>query len=680
MTNLKITICPQNTTTSLTNIEQCEIGEGTAVEIDEFIKQNPTVKMIEPATPKSDCKAVGYVKSEQIDSFNLAEYNAVTPFEYARQAGVQMIFPNLESYKYILQKENLPPTYNLPMTEETIGEFEYDPTESILYWTGRKTAVKLTNFYITLKERYLLESLQGQEEMIRLEVKNASRCVRFDIPLGQLNNLNQTLKQCPEFFTYSELGAGKVNQLLRQYISELYNKVKDALPFTVKYENHGWNEDEQRQWHYFSGSDSNCFSDLRLADYLTAEPVELIAWCFGLLQIGSQEIMLPLVLQMHLGFTLKLFEEAGYNEQFILTVIGESGSKKTSLARELFCLFGEAIINFQSTDRAIELEVMKRQDATLILDDLSSGNDKNLAMKFERILRQLGDSTGRKRAVNGGSEQDYVQTRCAVTVTAESDIDILSKSSKLRTLAIYINKTSLASEILALYQADSVKAKNARQFSKLEQYITLFIRFLEFHYAEAVEVIRKAKFQTSSEDLNFARQATMFTMLAVEAELILHFWSSYGALTAVESSRLYDDWLAVICAVIKQNELRGQTAEPYLLFLQAVNSALTKNLIAWNKEVYSTDNRSIGYRDKGNLMLDPDFAFSHVVEFYRKQNLMFNESQQNILNKLYEHNLIETYQQKDHKPKLLKQVTINGIEKKMICLKWSLAENFLMRS
>jgi len=116
--------------TSLTNIEQCEIGEGTAVSVEEFIKQNPTVKMIMPATPKSDYKEIGYVKSEQMDSFNLAEYSTVTPFEYARQAGVQMIIPNLEAYKYILQKENLPPTCNLPMTEETVGEFEYDSNES----------------------------------------------------------------------------------------------------------------------------------------------------------------------------------------------------------------------------------------------------------------------------------------------------------------------------------------------------------------------------------------------------------------------------------------------------------------------------------------------------------------------------------------------------------------------
>jgi len=338
-----------------------------------------------------------------------------------------------------------------------------------------------------------------------------------------------------------------------------------------------------------------------------------------------------------------------------LTVIGESGSKKTSLAREMFCLFGEAIINFQSTERAIELEVMNRQDATLILDDLSSGNDKDLAMKFERILRQLGDSTGRKRAVNGGSEQDSVQTRCAITVTAES-------------------------EILAFYQADSVKARSAGQFTKLEQYITLYIRFLECHYAEAVEVIRRAKFQASNSELNFARQATIFTMLTVQAELILNFWQSWGAVTAEESSNLYDDWLAVIYAVIRENENRGQTAEPYLLYLQAIESAMTKNLIAPNKDFYSMNSRSIGYRERGNLMLDPDFAYSYVTDFYRKQNLMFKESQQNILNKLYEQNLLEVYPQKDHKPKLLKSVKINGVAKQMICLKWTLAENFLMRS
>ena len=68
-----------------------------AIEVDEFIKQNPTVKMIVPKVPKSDLNVVGCIKSEQINNLDTAEYKSATPFEYARKFGVKIIFPNLES-------------------------------------------------------------------------------------------------------------------------------------------------------------------------------------------------------------------------------------------------------------------------------------------------------------------------------------------------------------------------------------------------------------------------------------------------------------------------------------------------------------------------------------------------------------------------------------------------------
>ena len=121
MKNLKITTRPQNTITSLAYIE-------TSVDVDDFIKQNPKVKMIVPAVSKSNSQSVGYVTSEQLESFNEQEreFSAITPFEYMRQFGLPMIFPNLDSYKYILQREeNLPSdNSNLPTLEEEIGEFE----------------------------------------------------------------------------------------------------------------------------------------------------------------------------------------------------------------------------------------------------------------------------------------------------------------------------------------------------------------------------------------------------------------------------------------------------------------------------------------------------------------------------------------------------------------------------
>ena len=132
MPNLKKRACSQNTIASVTNIKKYEIEEDTSVEVDEFIKQNPTIKMIVSKVPKSDLNVVGYIKSEQINNIDTAEYKSATPFEYARQTGVQMIFPNLESYKYILQSDHLQPSYNLPLIEETVGEFEYDFDEGIL--------------------------------------------------------------------------------------------------------------------------------------------------------------------------------------------------------------------------------------------------------------------------------------------------------------------------------------------------------------------------------------------------------------------------------------------------------------------------------------------------------------------------------------------------------------------
>ena len=77
-----------------------------------------------------------------------------------------------------------------------------------------------------------------------------------------------------------------------------------------------------------------------MANQFTFMPEELVEWAIGVLSIGPVEVMLPLLIHAHLGYTLKLYEDAGYNEQYILAMIGFSGSKKTSLARVLFCLFG----------------------------------------------------------------------------------------------------------------------------------------------------------------------------------------------------------------------------------------------------------------------------------------------------------------------------------------------------
>ena len=558
------------------------------------------------------------------------------------------------------------------------SEFTYNESDGVLYWCQPNTGnyKRLANFEIVIKRRYALVSYYGMVERLALMLRG--RNVReLEISLSEMSLLMQKIeKSFPEYRLYPD--SRQQGILFRQYVSEVYEKTAVTLPVDLVYQESGWHLTPLNVPHYYSGNDTvNCLSSFRLANQFNFTPQELVEWTIGVLSIGSMEVMLPLLIHAHLGYTLKLYEDAGYNEQYILALIGASGSKKTSLARVLFCLFGEVMVNFMSTDRAIELDLMKRQDSTLLLDDLSSGSDKFLAGKFEKILRQLGDSIGRKRSINGGMEQDVVKTRCAVLLTAETDIDALSKSSKLRTLAVNIGINTLDSAALYRYQQDEVMAHAAGQWSKLEQYMTLYIQFLEGNYSQIVQNLAIARSEPVPREFSFSRQATIFKMMSSQAKLMTDFWRIYFPVADAEVFAMYSDFVGVLVYLIGQNELRGQKVEPYVLFLQAIKYGLScEPIVAQDKSSFVIGN-FIGFWSGLNLMLRSDLSFDYVLKYYSRQGQMFPDSLQGVLNKFYELGLLEVYEQKDHKAKLMKTVKIGNVNQNFICLRWHMVETLL---
>ena len=558
------------------------------------------------------------------------------------------------------------------------SEFTYNESDSVLYWCQPNTGnyKRLANFEVVIKRRYALVSYYGMVERLALVLRG--RNVReLEISLSEISLLMQRIEKIfPEYRLYPD--SRQQGVLFRQYVSEVYERTAVTLPVDLVYQESGWHLTPLNVPHYYSGNDTNnCLSNFCLASQFNFTPQELVEWAIGVLSIGPMEVMLPLLIHAHLGYTLKLYEDAGYNEQYILTLIGASGSKKTSLARVLFCLFGEVMVNFMSTDRAIELDLMKRQDSTLLLDDLSSGSDKFLAGKFEKILRQLGDSIGRKRSINGGMEQDVVRTRCAVLLTAETDIDALSKSSKLRTLAVNIGINTLDSAALYRYQQDEIMAHSAGQWSKLEQYMTLYVQFLEGNYSQIVQNLAIARSEPVPREFSFSRQATIFRMMSSQAKLMTDFWRIYFPVTDAEVSAMYSDFVSVLMYLIGQNELRGQKVEPYILFLQAIKYGLScEPIVAQDKASFVIGN-FIGLWSGLNLMLRSDLSFDYVLKYYGRQGQMFPESLQGVLNKFYDLGLLEVYEQKDHKAKLMKTVKIGNVNQNFICLRWHMVETLL---
>ena len=562
----------------------------------------------------------------------------------------------------------------------SLSEFTYSESDSILYWCqlGTDNCKRLANFKVIIKRRYRLIASDKVSDWLGIILRGRN-IQELEISLSEWNSLMQKIeKSFPEYRLYPD--SHQQGVLFRQYVSEVYERTAFTLPVDLVYQESGWHLTPLNVPHYYSGNDiGNCLSNFCLANQFNFTPQDLVEWAIGVLSIGPTEVMLPLLIHAHLGYTLKLYEDAGYNEQYILALIGSSGSKKTSLARVLFCLFGEIMVNFMATDRALELDLMKRQDSTLLLDDLSSGSDRFLAGKFEKILRQLGDSIGRKRSINGGMEQDEVRTRCAVLLTAETDIDALSKSSKLRTLAVNIGINTLDSAALYRYQQDEIMAHSAGQWSKLEQYMTLYVQFLEGNYSQIVQNLAIAKSEPVPREFSFSRQATIFKVMSSQAKLMTNFWRIHFPVPDAEVFAMYSNFINVLMYLIGQNELRGKKVEPYVLFLQAIKYGLAyEQIAAPDKDTFVTGN-FIAYWSKGNLMLMPDLAFDYVVKYYSRpgQIIPFPDNLQGVLNKFHELNLLEVYEQKEHKAKLLKQVKFGNVVRNFICLRWHMVEPLL---
>lgn len=87
--------------------------------------------------------------------------------------------------------------------------------------------------------------------------------------------------------------------------------------------------------------------------------------------IVSLKVSLPFWLYLHLIFTCKLFMNAGLKVQFLLLLIGKTGSLKTTICETFAEPFNEgSMLRFESTSHALELYREECIDQTMVVDDI----------------------------------------------------------------------------------------------------------------------------------------------------------------------------------------------------------------------------------------------------------------------------------------------------------------------
>ena len=572
------------------------------------------------------------------------------------------------------------PTANPPLER---GNSAFVWENPVLYSMHGGKRYRLANFYVEIIKKYHLIGRDSSMDWIRVRYTSTNdHSVEIDMPVAKFIKgvYSELISQHPEFRLYSD--SGRHLQLFREYCSELFEVSVGMIEWESYFLLCGWHERHGTP-HYYSALDENCLSNRMLARLDGVNLGDLAMYGHQILSIADLEVMLPILLAMHYGPTRALFEDGGHHDNFIFLIIAPTGSGKSYVARTFFTYFGGGFINFEATDRAIELEIANRMDAVCVIDDLKSGRDKEAGKKVEHVVRQVGDSIGRKKSVKGGMEQEQVCVRTCVIITAEDDLDELQPSGKYRTLAVHIRQGDLPkSGLLKRYHDDVVLAHNAKELALLDYYMTAYIRFLEEHYKRLVAFI--ARMDVDIPPLQ-PRQATIYKILVAQAWIVLNFWQWCRMLASDEGDRiLQEQWIPALRKILLSNEQRGKVMDPVILFLRAVSEGVASRrlAVAENRRAFEDSaDKLAGYWEVDVLKLLPDIAFEFVCKHCAGLGIKFAETQTGILDKLHSKGgILDVYEQKGHKAKLLKSVKLRGTSTRILCIRWKAVEELLLKA
>ena len=276
----------------------------------------------------------------------------------------------------------------------------------------------------------------------------------------------------------------------------------------------------------------------------------------NMLEICSDhKITLPLFLFAHVGVLTTPFEESGNPVKFMLAVIGETNSRKTSLALCMTKIFNrqaiqEPEVTFSSTEGGLEKAIGTHPDCVLTIDDFMPAATRTkqaeLDKKLEKITRMYGDRKGVERMTDFAQNPNagYYPVKGVGIITGEHIHGV--KSSLTRHLILPVERESVRNEILGFYQ---------KNWSILPTYLYDFIDWTTDHYWEVVNYIAARMENYRTEKISaYPRYIEMYGILCVTAEVFFTYATDRLFLSKEQQQKLLAEWKEILLQVVRNNE------------------------------------------------------------------------------------------------------------------------------
>ena len=558
--------------------------------------------------------------------------------------------------------------------ENESGIFVKLPSKTLIF-----VEVHLCNFTFNFKSKIIRHFANGDAvEELEVEILVGGKKKILEILLTKFDKLiSEITKKLPECCLMGE-GQSIAKAYLREFAAFRYAEVQDILPEKNYFYYHGWQKIDGAM-RYLSNSDENCECEVTIPKISSEQVPEIYKTGQEFLKVSEPEISVPFFLYLHIGYAAKLFEDAALPVQFLMLLVGKTGSLKTTLCKTFALPFNaDAIMRLESTARALELCRESSVDMTMVADDIFR-QTKGSLKKFEQILRPFGDGIGRAKSTGKGAKKILkTRVRGGCIVTAESDLNN-QQSSMLRSVTVNIEKAKINLTKLSEFQQDQQIAKRENRPNQVQKYFAAWICYLEKNYQKIVgKIIKidclpiKRREQIKNFPLRYQKIAQIFLIVA---DVILNWGFQLNVIKAEEYEKIFLEWEKIIFNLLEKNVAAVRRMEDWQKFLVNFQSALATGAfsIAADRRKYEVgEGKFIGFVEGDEP--DAKFICSPVAVWAEMQKYDKNhfENRTQIFRELFARKITEGYEitGKDGKKRkrYLKKFRLNKLNVEMLVI------------
>ena len=404
--------------------------------------------------------------------------------------------------------------------------------------------------------------------------------------------------------------------------------VKNAIKTTASLAEHtdvwcytGWQKIEGR-WEFLMPGYGE--QEVRLTDNLKRYALEpdcrdddLLTFAeFVLSDDIPHTYLLPALCHTFLSPLNEFMNQAGMQPRYLLAMIGQTGSYKSSLAAVVLSSFGEFAIDsfpmtFRSTANSVPEVGHILKDVLLVIDDyhpLSKKDAEEMKNVLQVAVRAWGDHAGRTRLRPDASINEPKAPRGNVIVTGEFLPD-LAPSDFARLFVVEMQKEVIEDKVMR----DAQDLAHNGLFRRVMSVYIDWIKDTYLHTDESTSAF-VSSLRTQAQDVRSAwrdrlhderiefhgRLPDAIASMTIGFRMLTAFLQSKNLLTDTDKQKLEGELDAVFLTTAKQQAGRMLASDPGYLYLKAVMQMVSEKTLRIDSadgQCHSVTNNLAGFVD-----------------------------------------------------------------------------------